>query len=263
MRLACVLPIALLSIAATAHAAGAQAALAPLRSHIEASDYRGTGQLVRVDANGDRISYQISVQGLWFDGALHTLVEIVPPKDAAQARQDGRLRILLEMRPDGRDTIKVFRPHEPTPALLIFDKWDQGLRGSAFSYEDFFEPEYFWPGQTILRSATFGAHLCDVLKSTPGPSDRTHYSEVQTWLDRTIDYPVYAEKTIKQGGMVKEFTYYGLHRFGGVWTATQVEVKMRGQAGSTLLIIKRGSAKAHLSPRDFSSGQIGHFEDRR
>jgi len=263
MRLASVLPLATLMIAATAHAADVDAVLTQLRNHMEASDYRGTGQLVRVNADGNRVSYALSVKGLWFAGAMHTLVDIVPPRNApAPARQGGHVRILLEMRPDGRDTIRVFRPHESEPALLPFDAWDESLWGSTFSYEDLLEPQYFWPDQTILRTATFGAHQCDVLKSTPGPSDRTHYAEVETWLDRAIDYPVYAEKVMKQDGMVKEFTYYGLRQSGGVWTATQVEARIRGRAGSTFLIINRGSAKANLSVNDFRPEQISHFEDR-
>lgn len=263
MRLAPLLPVAVLLIASSAHAADVRAVLAPLRNHIEASDYRATGRLVRVDANGNRINYAVSVKGLWFGGALHMLVDVVPPKDIAPpARQNERFRILLEMRANSSETIRIYRPHDPMPALLPFDKWGEGLSGTALSYEDLLDPQYFWPGQTILRTAVYDNHQCDVLKSTPGPSDPTHYSEVQTWLDRAIDYPVYAEKMMKQGGAVKEFTYYGLRQSSGVWTATQVEVKIRGRAGSTFLIVKRGSAKAHLSAKEFESKQITNFEDR-
>jgi hypothetical protein len=38
-----------------------------------------------------------------------------------------------------------------------------------------------------------------------------------------------------------------------------VEAKIRGQAGSTLLIIDRGTPKANLSLKDFSSAQLTHF----
>jgi hypothetical protein len=94
MRLASVLSPAALLIAATAHATDVQAVLTPLRNRIEASDYRANRQLVRVDANGNRISYALSVKGLWFAGALHMLVDIVPPRGAvASARQDERVRI--------------------------------------------------------------------------------------------------------------------------------------------------------------------------
>lgn len=258
MRLTSVVPAAALLVALTAHAADVRAVLAPVRQRIETADYRATGQFVTVDASGHRINYAITIKARWISGSLHTLVEIVPPREAANAHQP--VRILLEMRPSGEDTIRIVHPHDPSMTSLPFDKWGEGLFGGVFSYEDLLEPEYFWPGQTILKSAKFGARDCDVLKSTPGPSDHTHYTEVQTWLDHTIDYPVYAEKTLRDGGTVKEFTYFGLRQYGGVWSATQVEAKIRGRAGSTLLIVKRGSEKANLSARDFSPEQISHFE---
>lgn len=261
MRPALALPIAALLAAASAHAADVQRVLAPLRTQIEESDFRATGQLVAVEASGKRISYPISVKGLWYAGAMHTLLDVNDPGDTgAPARKEGHIRILLEVRPDGRDSIRIYRPNQSRPTDLPFDRWSESPWGDTFSYEDLLEPQYFWAGQTILRSTLFGARHCDVLKSTPGPSDHTDYSEVQTWLDQAIDYPVYAEKTMKQGGAVKEFTYYGLRQTSGVWSATQVEARIRGRAGSTFLIIKRGSAKAHLSANDFRPEQISHFE---
>ncbi len=58
---------------------------------------------------------------------------------------------------------------------------------------------------------------------------------------------------------MKEFTYFGLRHDGGVWSATQVEVKTRGQAGTTLLIVDRGSTKANLNLGDFSPEQLIRF----
>jgi len=69
------------------------------------------------------------------------------------------------------------------------------------------------------------------------------------------------EKTVKGTGAVKEFTFYGLRHNGGVWSASQVEEKTRGQAGSTLLIVDRGTAKANLGLKDFSLDQLTHFQD--
>jgi hypothetical protein len=164
------------------------------------------------------------------------------------------------MHPNGEAAIRVFHPGDSRPTALPFDKWGDGLFGGVFSYEDLLEPEFFWSGQSVIKSAKFGARDCDVLKSTPGPNDHTHYAEVQTWLDHTISFPVYAEKTMKEGGTVKEFTSFGLRENSGVWSASQVEAKMHGRAGSTLLIVKRGSAKANLGIKDFSPDQISHFE---
>ena len=263
MRLASVVAAAMLLIATTAHAADARAVIAVARQRIETTDFRATGRLVRVDASGKRISNAITIKAHWFPGVLRALVEIVSPRTpAGNSHQDGRVGILLEMRPNGQNTIRIFRPHESAPASLPFDKWSESVFGSDFNYEDFLQPEYYWQGQTILKSARFGARDCDVLKSTPGALDHSHYAEVQTWLDHTIGYPIYVEKTLKDREIVKEFISLSLSRSGGVWSARQVEVKIHGRPGSTLLIIERGSTQANLSIRDFSPKQISKFEDR-
>lgn len=266
MRIAAVVSLAILVMATSAQATGqaedARAIVSRARQQIETADYRATGKLVTIDAAGKRTSYGLTIKARWFPGILRALVEIVPPSEkAAETREDARVRILFDMRPNGQQTIRIAHPNGPGLVSLPFDKWNEGLFGGEFSYEDFLESQYYWENQTIVKRARFGARDCDVLKSTPGPSDRTHYAEVLTWLDRTIAYPVYAEKTLKSG-VVKEFTYLGLRQSGGVWSATQIEAKIRGRNGSTLLIVERGSAKANLTEKDFSPEQILNFKDR-
>lgn len=257
----------LLLVAANAHAADARAQIALQRQRIESTDSRATGRLVLVDASGNRISNAFTIKAHWFPGVLRALVEIVPAKaPAGDAHQDARASILLEMRPNGQSTIRIFHPHASAAgslpaASLPFDKWGESVFGTAFSYEDFLQAEYYWQGQTILQAARLGTHDCDVLKSTPGPSDHSHYSEVRTWLDQAIAYPIYSQKTLKEAGIVKDFTSVGLSKSGGVWAARQIEVKVHGRPGSTLLIIERGSTKANLTIKDFSPEQISKFED--
>jgi hypothetical protein len=163
------------------------------------------------------------------------------------------------MRPDGRNVVKIAHPGDSAPAILPFNKWNDGPLGPGFSYEDFLESAYFWPNQAVVEETKYGARDCDVLKSTPGASDRTQYAEVRSWLDHSIGFPVYVEKTMKGTGAVKEFTYFGLRHEGGVWSASQVEEKLRDSPGSTLLIVDRGSAKANLALADFSTEQLTHF----
>jgi hypothetical protein len=163
------------------------------------------------------------------------------------------------MRPNGQNTIQIAHPGDKAAATLPFENWSDGPAGPGVSYEDFLESQYFWPGQTVVEEMKFGARDCDVLKSTPGAADRTHYAQVKSWLDHSIGFPVYVEKTLKGTGVVKEFTYFGLRHDGGVWSAAQVESKIRGQGGSTLLIIDRGSAKANLGLGDFSPEQLTRF----
>ena len=245
-----------------AKAADVRAVLAPARQLVQTADYRASGHLDRVQADGIRISYPVTIKAHWFPGVLRVQVEIgLTSKTGANSLASAHVpvHILLEMRPGGQNTIRIAHPGDKLPALLPFDKWSDGPLGSDFSYEDFLEQQYFWPGQTVVEETKFGARDCDVVKSTPGATDRTHYGEVRSWLDHGIGFHIYVEKTLKETRTVKEFTSFGLRREGGVWSAHQVEAKVRGRAGSTLLIIDRGSTKAHLSLGDFSPAQLTHF----
>jgi len=243
---------AILALAIPAHAADIPAAVAASRQRVQSADFRASGHLVRVGADGARISDGINVKARWFTGVLRVKVEITSPPEA-------REHILLEMRPNGQNSIQIAHPGDKSPTPLPFDKWTDGPLGPGFSYEDFLEPQFFWPTQNFLEETKYGARDCDVLKSLPGTSDRTHYTEVKSWLDHTIAFPVYVEKTLKGSGAVREFTSFGLRHDGGVWSATQIEVKVRGKAGSTLLIIDRGSPKANLSIGEFSPDQLTRF----
>jgi Outer membrane lipoprotein-sorting protein len=242
----------LLAAALPAAASDAHAVLAQQRQRIESADFETTGRLVRVGANGARTSYGLSMKAHEFPGVLRVVVQITSPAQA-------RAHILLEMRPGGQSSIEIAHPGDHAPAALPFDAWADGPLGPGFSYEDFLEQQYFWPRQTLEAETKFGARDCDVVVSVPSPADHTHYAQVKTWLDHTIGFPVYAEKTIKGSGAVKQFTYFGLRHNGGVWSASQVEEKTRGQGGSTLLIIDRGDARANLHLNDFSSAQLTHF----
>jgi hypothetical protein len=243
---------AMLMAVPLARAASVPAALATERQRIESADYRVEGRLVRVDASGARLSEGLSVETRAFPGALRILVKVTSPAKA-------RVHLLLETHYDGRSSIEIARPGDRAPTPLPFDKWSDGPLGGGFSYEDFLEQEFFWPTQMAAGEEKFGARVCDVVESEPAPEDRTHYTRVKTWLDQTIGFPIYQEKTEQGTHLVKEFTFFGLRHDEGVWSASQVEAKMHGQPGSTLLIIDRGSAKANLKLGDFSPAQLTRF----
>ena len=245
--LACVMLLPL-----SADASDVRTVLEAQRQRAQTADFETTGRLVRVDANGTRTSYGISVKAHGFPGVLRVLVDINSP---AAARE----HLLLEMHVSGQSSIRIAHPGDSSAATLPFDKWTDGPLGPGFSYEDFLEQQYFWPTQTLEGETKYGARDCDVLKSVPGALDRTHYAQVKTWLDHTIGFPVYAEKTEKTTGAIKAFTYFGLRHEGGVWSATQIEEKTRDHAGQTLLIIDRGNAKANLNLTDFSPERLTHF----
>lgn len=222
------------------------------RAQITSADYRLSGRLVRVEANGTRTSEAISLRAHWFPGVLRVMLEVNSPAEA-------RMHALIEMRPGGATTIQIARPGDAAPRLLPFEQWNTGPLGEGFSYEDFVGSYAFWAGQKDLGTAKYGARTCNLLVSTPAAEDKTQYAEVKSWLDAASAFPVYVEKTQKSPGTVKEFTYYGLRRTEGVWSASQVEAKLRGQNGSTLLIIDHGTPRAHLGSKDFSFQQLTHF----
>ncbi len=241
---------------ASVQAASVNALLATARQRIETADLRATGHLVWAPESGPRVNFPITVRAHWFPGVLRVLVEVGQP---SSAHRDMREHILLEMRPDGDNSIRVADPGDAAPRIVPFEKWNAHSLTPGFSYEDFLEQQYFWPGQVSEGKQMFGARECEVIKSTPGSADRTHYASVKTWLDPAISFPVYIEKTFKETGEVKQFTSYGIRHEEGVWSAHQVEVKVRGQAGSTFLIFDRGSAKARLTIDDFSPAQLTRF----
>ena len=262
MRVAWAALAATMLLPMAAMGADAPKALAAPRARIESADYRASGHLVRVDANGARISSPITIKAHWFPGVLREFVEMgAAPKTPGNAPPGGSLvtHALLEMRPNGQSSISIAHPGDKSPTALPVEKWSEGPLGPGFGYEDLLEQQYFWAGQTSGGEAKFGARDCEIVKSTPGASDRTHYSLVKTWLDPSIEFPVYVEKTVKESGVVKEFTYYGIRHEEGAWSAHQVEVKVRGQSGSTLLIVDRGSAKASLTLADFNSALLTKF----
>ncbi|MGA9584818.1 MAG: outer membrane lipoprotein-sorting protein [Terracidiphilus sp.] len=236
----------------TALASDAPASLLLAKKQVETADYRMTGHLVRVDENGTRTSYGINIKAHWFPGILRVLFEVVSPTNA-------HVRVLLEMRPEGESTIQIAHPGDAKPSLLPFEKWTDGPLGAGFSYEDFLEATYFWPSQVAQGKTKFGARNCELIVSKPGEAERTHYAEVKSCLDPESGFPLHVEKTMKGAGTVKEFTYFGVHQRQGTWYANQVEAKIRGHSGSTLLIIDRGSAKANLALKDFNSAQLTHF----
>ena len=220
------------------------------RQRIEKLDYRLTGRLTQVEDNGKRTSYKFVAKAHWFPDGLRLLCEISGP--GAE-----KTSLLLHMSVSGQVTIEAVLPGKKAASVLPFEHWNDPLVGTHFSYEDMVESQFFWKNQELLAPEKYGARDCFVLKSTPGSQDRTYFDSVTSWIDRGILFPVHVVKTLHGTGQRKEFIYYGLRQVGGVWSATQVEAKLQGKPGSSILVIEAGSAKAHLGRKDFDIGQSG------
>jgi len=208
-----------------------------------------SGRLTRLEGNGKRTNYKFVAKGHWFPDGLRLLCEISGPGSE-------KTSLLLRMSPTGQVTIEAVLPGQKTASVLPFEHWNDPLVGTDFSYEDMVENQFFWKSQESQPSEKYGARDCFVLKSKPGSQDRTYYDSVTTWIDRGILFPVHVVKTLRGTGQQKEFIYYGLRQIGGLWSATQVEAKLPGKPGSSILVVEGGSGKAHLAQKDFDLSQF-------
>jgi hypothetical protein len=218
------------------------------RQRIEKLDYRVTGRLTRVEGDGKRTSYKFVAKAHWFPDGLRVLCEI-------SGAGSEKTSLLLHMNATGHVTIEAILPGEKAASVLPFERWNEPLVGTDFSYEDMVESQFFWRHQELLASEKYGARDCFVLKSVSSPQDRTYYDSVTSWIDRGILFPVHVVKKPRGTGQQKEFIYFGLRQVAGLWSATQVEVKVQGKPGSSMLVIDRGSGKANLASKDFVIGQ--------
>lgn len=230
-------------------------ALTASRQRIQKLDYRMSGRLTRVDGDGKRTNYKFVAKGHWFPDGLRLLCEISGPASE-------KTSLLLHMNASGQMTIEAVLPGQKTSSVLPFERWNDPLLGTDFSFEDMVENQFFWKTQESLPPEKFGARDCFVLKSKPGSQDRTYYDSVTTWIDRGIFFPVHVVKTLRGTGQHKEFVYYGLRQIGGLWSATQVEAKLQGKPGSSMLVIEGGSGKAKLGPKDFDLRQFSAQDEK-
>jgi len=248
--------IALLALLSLVHPSRAFAAnpdletvLTGSRQRIEKLDYRSTGRLTRVEGNGKRTNYKFVAKARWFPDGLRVLCEISGPGPE-------KTSLLLHMSVSGHVTIEAVLPGEKAASVLPFERWNDPLVGTDFSFEDMVENQFFWKNQELLAPEKYGARDCFVLKSKSDSQDRTYYDSVTSWLDRNILFPVRVVKTLRGTGQQKEFIYYGLRQEGGAWSATQVEAKLQGKPGSSILVIEGGSPKANLGSKDFDISKL-------
>ena len=113
------------------------------RQRIEKLDYRATGRLTRVEGNGTRASYKFVAKAHWFPDGLRLLCEISGPGSE-------KTSLLLHMNVSGHVTIEAVLPGEKRASVLPFERWNDPLVGTDFSYEDMVESQFFWKNQELL-----------------------------------------------------------------------------------------------------------------
>jgi hypothetical protein len=246
--------VALFVVLTLAHPATATAAGSDLdtvvtgsRQRIEKLDYRATGRLTKVGADGKRTNYKFVAKAHWFPDGLRMLFDFSGPGE-------DKTSLLLRMSANGRLSIEAQKPGDKAASVVPFEHWNDPVLGTDFSYEDMVENQFFWKSQELQAAAKYGTRDCYVLKSAPGSQDKTSYDSVTSWIDQSIMFPVQVVKTIHGSGQQKQFTAFGLRQNGGTWSASQLEAKLPGKPGSSLLVIEGGSPKANLTAKDFVIG---------
>jgi len=222
-----------------------QTVLTGSRQRIEKLDYRATGRLTQVGADGKRTNYKFVAKAHWFPDGLRMLFEFSGPGT-------DKTSLLVRMSAAGRLAIEAMKPGDKAASVVPFEHWSDPILGTNFSYEDMVENQFFWKTQELQAPAKYGTRDCFVLKSTPSSQDKTSYDSVTSWIDRGIMFPVQVVKMLH--GQQKQFTAFGLRQNGGAWSASQLEAKLPGKPGSSLLVIEAGSPKANLTAKDFVIG---------
>ncbi len=225
------------------------ATLAAVLQKIEArrktTDFKASGRLVRIAESGERTTYRISIRARYFADGMKVFCQVTDPPAA-------RVRLLLENSGSGVSSIRTGHPGDAAPRELSPANFGDALLSSDFSFEDLMDEQFSWKKQTLLEKATCGARDCFVIRSESAATDHSHYSSITSWVDQNIYFPVRVEKTVRGSGTVKEFTNYGLRESKGTWSASQIEARTKGKAGSSLLIITGGAEKANLTPAQFA-----------
>jgi hypothetical protein len=197
-----------------------------------------------------RTHHSLALASHSFPDGLRTLVTVTTPDHKSE-------RYLVTQDEGGHTSIEELRPGDKTPVRLSPDHWGEGVAGTYFYPEDFADGQFFWAKQTVLPPAKYGARDCFVLKSEPGPGQPSIYAQVTTWMDEKTGAPVYVEAVPKKGGPTKQFVFFDLEQVGGLWLSRQVEAKLQGKPGSTILLIDHGSPHAHLTRKDFNLAAHG------
>jgi len=211
---------------------------------VEKSDVRASGRLVAIAANGTRNNNTLTLASHSFPDGLRTLVTVTTPDHTTT-------RYLLTQNSEGHTIIET-AAKSGAPARVPAERWSEEVAGTLFYPEDFADGQFFWTKQTLLPPAKYGARECFVLKSEPGPGQPTVYASVTTWIDQKTGAPVYVEAAPKSGGATKQFVFYGIQQIGGIWLSRQIEAKVAGKPGSSMMLIDHGSDHAHLQRKDFN-----------
>ncbi len=146
----------------------------------------------------------------------------------------------------------VFVPPDSRRSLSP-SQMQEGIFGSALSYEDLVDNYFAWENQRIVGEETVDRVPCRILESKPGRNDRSAYGSVRTWIDPKRLVPLRIEKFGPKGQLVRRII---TTRVGRDDTGRQVPVNFTVErAGGDAVTVLEGSDCRHdvtLTDADFS-----------
>jgi Outer membrane lipoprotein-sorting protein len=224
-----------------------------LRSWRQSTDFKANARLVKVSASGERTNYRISIRARYFPDGLKVLCDVIDPPAA-------KVRLLLQARANIETNIWSGHTGDADPKQLPAASMADSFLASDFAMEDLLDGQLLWKKQSWGGEEACGARKCYVIRSEPSVADHSAYSSVTTWVDQTTYFPIKVEKVAKSSGAVKDFTNYGLRQVKGRWSASQIEVEVKGKPGSSLLVITGGAENANLPASQFNPALLTHTE---
>lgn len=202
------------------------------------SAVRAHGRLVVTDAHNRQRVFQILVLQRPLARSLNLLWRVTEPPEAVT-------RILVEAPFEGRPTLWLAAGANGKPAVLPPEKWADAILGSQLAFEDLVDDHLGWPEQTVTGEEAVSGKLCYVLRSAAAGRP-----PVTTWLDEATLLPLRTVKQPRGSGAAKEIVCRGVRQSAGQWTASTIEVRIRGTEGSTRIVFTGGSEHARVADRE-------------
>jgi hypothetical protein len=199
---------------------------------------RAHGRLVVTGARNRPRVFQILVLQKPLAHSLNLLWRVTGPPQALT-------RILVESPFQGHPTLWLASGPNGAPAVLPAQRWTDPILGSQLAFEDLVDDHLAWPEQTVTGEEAVAGKVCYVLRSAAAGR-----SPVTTWVDEATLLPLRTVKQPRGSGAPKEIVCRGARQSAQRWTASTIEVRIRGGEENTRVVFTAGSARARVTDRE-------------
>jgi hypothetical protein len=229
-RLALLLALLSLTLAAAAQELTAEQLIAKFEAGLKTTGFKTRARLVRTvpGSKGEEV-LQIVIKERREGEVTKVLYQVLWPKES-----QGRA-VVVETAADGTVGGFLFdatgKQTPLSPKLM-----SQTVFGTDVTVEDVAEAYWRWPHQKVVGEETVSGRKCKIIESRPGPGAATSYSMVKTWMAPDIALPMLAEKFGKDGKLLRRFFAAKVVKQGPAsWGVSVLVVDSTGGRGRTVL----------------------------